>query len=178
MKTSNDTAAAARRQKIQLAMLGALMVLLIALSMKMLAKSAPSSANAGVAPANAATAVPPAAPGLAELVVDWPAQSNRDPFYSKAMFPTEPVNMATQTATQHESVKVDERSVIAQAKRVLSLQATLQGTPNRALINGSVHSAGDEVAGFVIEQISVGQVAVKKDGVRVVIEMPDPRAPR
>ncbi len=64
-----------------------------------------------------------------------------------------------------------ERMAVYAAARGLTLQSTLLGTRNRAMINGVLLEPGDTILGFELKSVGDRQVVLARDGVQVTLEM-------
>ncbi len=173
-----DAKPSRKKQAFKAAMLGILTLVLLVLMIKVLGENAPAEARAGstnpTGPADPSGAAPPSIV-LEEVTVDWPRTLGRDPFYSEELFPAK-TGSPTLPAPPRPDIAARsseqlQTTISQEASKRLNLQGTLQGAPNRALINGGVLRAGDAVEGFVIEHVGAGQVIVSKRGIRVLIEM-------
>jgi hypothetical protein len=57
------------------------------------------------------------------------------------------------------------------AARGLTLQSTLLGSPNRAMINGVLLEPGERILGFELKAVRNRQVTLARDGIEVTLEM-------
>lgn len=53
----------------------------------------------------------------------------------------------------------------------LTLQTTMLGDPNRAMINGELLEEGQVIQGFSLRKVDLRRVTLVKDGIEVVLEM-------
>jgi hypothetical protein len=173
MSKARSKADETRKQKIQLAVLGALVAVLLAYAFKPFMVGTPIPADAAITTTGPDNTTTPQAEPREQLAIDWPIHSQRNPFYCRALFPPEDVAPIDSTPTADPAPAPRASAVEDAARRLIHLQATLHGTPNRALINGAIYQVGDEVEGFVLERITARKVVVVRNTVRVVIEMPD-----
>lgn len=73
------------------------------------------------------------------------------------------------TDEQHQQM-ARELAVRALA-RALTLQTTMLGEPNRAMINGELLEEGQVIQGFSLRKVDLRRVTLVKDGIEVVLEM-------
>jgi len=65
-----------------------------------------------------------------------------------------------------------EAEMVQKQAAGLTVQSTIIGSPSSAVVSGRLVHVGEVVEGFEVEQIGSRSVVVRKDGVRVTIQMP------
>ncbi len=143
--------------------------------------AAEAEAQAGSqAAAGTANATPPGSgvPNAARIrarakvsVPAAPATQRADPFAVDAdVFPRtrsdpdeEPGPEAPPTGGRADEIRAAAAS--------LHLQSTLSGASPLACISGRVVQPGDRIDGFVVESIAPGNVVLRRDGVRVMLQL-------
>lgn len=173
-----------KRDSKRVAVLGVLMVVLVALAgREALRQTRPSTARAAaarLAPARPAgdKTLPPGARqtpdteakvdlGLHRLTVDRDLFTP-DPVY----FPSRHTASAPKIKVVDPAAKIEaaKRAVRAQA-HALTLQSTVVGATPTAIVNGQVLRAGDWINGFKVVAITTRSCTMEKDGTRVTLEM-------
>lgn len=97
-----------------------------------------------------------------EQSVTWPMTLRRDPFVWSRL--NAPVPQVTLTAPDHQAIN-------AQARASLKLQGVMFDQNPRVLVNGVLLQLGSEVSGFEIKQIEKRAMIVTRQGVDVRISL-------
>lgn len=122
----------------------------------------------------------PAAGGVAvevrkTLEVAFNTDLKRDLFaLDEARYPRpEPVKavIAEKSAPKPADDLEERQNKVREQARGLKLQTTMLGATPRAMIQGSLLKVGESIQGFEIVEIRSRRVVVKKDGVRIELEM-------
>ncbi len=127
----------------------------------------PAAAASGAAQNQA----PQASPRVARTLLPQPAirELARDPFVVPSLYA-----QATPASTDEEPSGLTgpalEREIRTGAEQLV-LQSTISGRVPLATINGRVLSPGDEIEGFVLEQIEPTSVVIRRAGVRVKLPL-------
>jgi len=73
--------------------------------------------------------------------------------------------------TDEQDKREVARMAVYSAARGLTLQSTLLGSPNRAMINGVLLEPGEKILGFELKTVRNRQVTLARDGIEVTLEM-------
>jgi len=73
--------------------------------------------------------------------------------------------------TDEQNQQQAKRLAVYSAARGLTLQSTLLGARNRALINGVLLEPGESILGFEVKAIDNRTVTLERDGIEVTLEM-------
>lgn len=168
------------KQKIQLGVLGVLLLIAVTIGGVQLQQGKASPTRTTQSPAAALpnnfnkvtplSAVTVAneqprslnAESLIDLPVTWPMTLRRDPFVWSRL--NAPITQVTQAAPNHQAIE-------AQARAQLKLQGVMLDQNPRVLVNGMLLQLGAQVSGYEIKQIEKRAIIVTRQGVDVRISL-------
>jgi hypothetical protein len=81
-----------------------------------------------------------------------------------------PAKSSVNQTDESEREAQKEAAVLA-AARNLELQSTMMGANSRALINGTLLKAGEQIKGFTVKAVRNREAILEKDGVEIRLEM-------